>query len=188
MDVGDKFRIQATDYVIVGQFDAGGKAFESEIWVDVNSLGSTMKRESYSSVLLRVKDRATLDELAKRNLEVVKDWAEYYNHDVDRMVSECYAENCSAASILGGAKVEGLALFRKLEQRVLKAAPRRKIRVDHTHAAGDVVVVEATLFDPDRGDDWQSRFCAVLTFKDSRIVEDRTYLDETRWPGMQRNQ
>ncbi|MEN3336236.1 MAG: putative transport system permease protein [Blastocatellia bacterium] len=66
MDVGDKFRIQATDYTIVGLFDAGGKAFESEIWVDVNSLGSTMKRESYSSVLLRVKDRATLDELAKR--------------------------------------------------------------------------------------------------------------------------
>ena len=66
MDVGDKFRIQATDYTIVGQFDAGGKAFESEIWVDENSLGSTMKRESYSSVLLRVKDKATLDELAKR--------------------------------------------------------------------------------------------------------------------------
>lgn len=66
MDIGDKFRIQATDYTIVGQFDAGGKAFESEIWVDVNSLGSTLKRESYSSVLLRVKDRATLDELSKR--------------------------------------------------------------------------------------------------------------------------
>ena len=66
MDVGDKFRIQATDYTIVGQFDAGGKAFESEIWVDENSLGSTPKRESYSSVLLRVKDKATLDELAKR--------------------------------------------------------------------------------------------------------------------------
>jgi putative ABC transport system permease protein len=66
MDIGDKFRIQATDYTIVGLFDAGGKAFESELWVDVNSLGSTMKRDSFSSVLLRVKDRATLDELEKR--------------------------------------------------------------------------------------------------------------------------
>jgi putative ABC transport system permease protein len=66
MDIGDKFRIQATDYTIVGLFDAGGKAFESEIWVDVNSLGSTMKRESFSSVLLRVKDGAALDELEKR--------------------------------------------------------------------------------------------------------------------------
>src|SRR5215212_583364 len=66
MDIGDKFRIQATDYTIVGQFDASGKAFESELWVDVNSLGSTMKRESFSSVLLRVKDQAALDELEKR--------------------------------------------------------------------------------------------------------------------------
>ena len=66
MDIGDKFRIQATDYTIVGQFDAGGKAFESEIWVDVNALGSTTKRDSFTSVLLRAKDRAAMDDLAKR--------------------------------------------------------------------------------------------------------------------------
>jgi putative ABC transport system permease protein len=66
LDIGDKFRIQATDYTVVGLFDAGGKAFESEIWVDGNSLGSTTKRETFSSVLLRVPDRATLDTLAKR--------------------------------------------------------------------------------------------------------------------------
>jgi len=66
LDVGDKFRIQATDYTVVGLFDAGGKAFESEIWVDVNSLGSTTKRETFSSVLLRVKDHTALESLAKR--------------------------------------------------------------------------------------------------------------------------
>jgi putative ABC transport system permease protein len=66
MDVGDKFRIQASDYTVVGLFDAGGKAFESEAWVDVNSLGSTMKRDSYSSVLLRVSDSIQLEALAKR--------------------------------------------------------------------------------------------------------------------------
>ncbi len=66
LDVGDKFRIQATDYTVVGLFNAGGKAFESEIWVDVNSLGTAMKRDSYTSVLLRVKDQATLSSLAKR--------------------------------------------------------------------------------------------------------------------------
>ncbi|MBA3440141.1 MAG: ABC transporter permease [Pyrinomonadaceae bacterium] len=66
MDIGDRFRVQGIDYSVVGLFDAGGKAFESEIWTDVNSLRSTMKRESYSSVLLRVKDWAALDSLAKR--------------------------------------------------------------------------------------------------------------------------
>jgi putative ABC transport system permease protein len=66
LDVGDKFRIQATDYTVVGLFEAGGKAFESEIWVDVNSLATATKRDSFTSVLLRAKDQPTLEALAKR--------------------------------------------------------------------------------------------------------------------------
>jgi len=66
LDVGDKFRVQATDYTVVGLFEAGGKAFESEIWVDVNSLASSTKRETYSSVLLRASDQTALGSLAKR--------------------------------------------------------------------------------------------------------------------------
>jgi ABC-type antimicrobial peptide transport system permease subunit len=69
LDIGDKFRIQTTDYTVVGLFDAGGKAFESEIWVDVNSLGSTIKRDSFSSVLLRVKDQTAAASLSKRITE-----------------------------------------------------------------------------------------------------------------------
>lgn len=66
LDVGDKFRIQTTDYTVVGLFDSAGKAFESEIWVDINSLASTTKRENYSTVLMRVKDQNALTALAKR--------------------------------------------------------------------------------------------------------------------------
>src|SRR5258705_11275384 len=66
LDVGDQFRIQSTDYTVVGLFEAGGKAFESEIWVDGNSLASATKRDSYSSVLLRVKDPTVMASLAKR--------------------------------------------------------------------------------------------------------------------------
>jgi putative ABC transport system permease protein len=66
LDVGDKFRVQATDYTVVGLFDAGGKASESEIWVDVESLANATKRDGFTSVLLRVKDEATLATLAKR--------------------------------------------------------------------------------------------------------------------------
>jgi putative ABC transport system permease protein len=69
LDVGDKFRIQATDYTVVGLFEAGGKAFESEIWVDVNSLASATKRENFSSVLLRANDLTALQALAKRITE-----------------------------------------------------------------------------------------------------------------------
>ena len=67
LDIGDKFRIQTTEYTIVGLFDSAGKAFESEIWVDINSLASTTKRaDSFSSALMRVKDQTTLTSLAKR--------------------------------------------------------------------------------------------------------------------------
>jgi putative ABC transport system permease protein len=66
LDIGDRFRIQTTDYTVVGLFDSAGKAFESEIWVDINSLASTTKRESYSSVLMRVKDQNAMTALTKR--------------------------------------------------------------------------------------------------------------------------
>jgi putative ABC transport system permease protein len=66
LDIGDRFRIQTTDYTVVGLFDSAGKAFESEIWVDINSLASTTKRETYSSVLLRAKDQNALTALTKR--------------------------------------------------------------------------------------------------------------------------
>lgn len=66
LDIGDKFRIQTTDYTVVGLFDSAGKAFESEIWVDINSLASTTKRTGYSSVLLRAKDQNALSALSKR--------------------------------------------------------------------------------------------------------------------------
>jgi len=66
LEIGDKFRIQTTDYTVVGLFDSAGKAFESEIWVDINSLSSTTKRPDYSSALLRVKDQNALAALTKR--------------------------------------------------------------------------------------------------------------------------
>ena len=66
LDIGDRFRIQTTEYTVVGLFDSAGKAFESEIWVDNNSLQSTTKRENYSSVLMRAKDQNALTALSKR--------------------------------------------------------------------------------------------------------------------------
>ncbi|MBI3941131.1 MAG: ABC transporter permease [Acidobacteria bacterium] len=66
LEVGDKVRVQTTDYRVVGLFEADGKAFESEIWADVNVLRNTTRRLNYSSVLLRVESPETLASLAKR--------------------------------------------------------------------------------------------------------------------------
>jgi len=64
--VGDKFKVQASEYTVVGLFDAGGKAFESEIWVDVNALKNTTKRSGFSMALVRTQDEAGLKALEKR--------------------------------------------------------------------------------------------------------------------------
>ncbi|MEA3218199.1 MAG: hypothetical protein QOJ19_4355 [Acidimicrobiia bacterium] len=114
-----------------------------------------------------------------KNLALVEQWAETFNHDIDRMVNEVYAPD----ALLGGV-VMGPERFLKFEKRVLAAAPKRAMRIEHTHAAGDVVTVEAVLVDPDKGTDWKIPFCAVLTFRDGKVVADRTYGDMTNWPGM----
>jgi putative ABC transport system permease protein len=67
LGLGDKFKVQTTDYTIVGVFDSAGKAFESEIWVDINSLTNATKRfDALSSVLMRVKDQNAMNALTKR--------------------------------------------------------------------------------------------------------------------------
>jgi putative ABC transport system permease protein len=67
LGIGDKFKVQNTDYNIVGVFDSAGKAFESEIWIDINSLANATKRfDAFSSVLMRVKDQSSMDALTKR--------------------------------------------------------------------------------------------------------------------------
>lgn len=52
-NVGDTFHFGAQDYHVVGVFDAGGTAFDSEIWADLNYIASARQRTgSYSSVLM----------------------------------------------------------------------------------------------------------------------------------------
>lgn len=118
-----------------------------------------------------------------RNLATARRWAELMN-DADRLVDECYAEDTVARAMGFPAVIRGREQMRAGTRAAVQAAPRRYLRVDHMHAAGDVVVVEAALRDPDRGADWETQFCAVLTFRDGLIVDDRSYLDLRRWPGI----
>ena len=61
MNVGDTFRFGSTEWNVVGVFDAGGTAFDSEIWADLDYFASARKRTStYSSVLVQPVDAAAL--------------------------------------------------------------------------------------------------------------------------------
>src|SRR5258705_1848618 len=56
LDIGDKFRIQATDYSVVGLFEAACKAFESDILVAAYSLSDATEPESSSFDLFALED------------------------------------------------------------------------------------------------------------------------------------
>jgi ketosteroid isomerase-like protein len=117
----------------------------------------------------------------RRNLATVERWAELYNSDVERMVRECYAPVC-VVEVKNGITFRGHDTFAAIELGVHRVAPRRRAEVLGTVAAGDTVVVHGLLTDPDRGADFASRYCAVLTFRDGLIARDESYLDLRVWP------
>ncbi len=117
----------------------------------------------------------------ERNLETVKRWMHFYNADVKRMIQDCYVENAEVHD-MGYIVMKDHPHFQAVEEAVLRVAPSRQARVERTFAKDNVVVVEATLFgtDKDTGEAWEMPWCAVLTFKDGKIITDRTYMDHLK--------
>jgi putative ABC transport system permease protein len=52
--IGEKFKTGAAWLTVVGWFDGGDSAFDSEMWMDADEARSVFDRENYSSVLARV--------------------------------------------------------------------------------------------------------------------------------------
>jgi putative ABC transport system permease protein len=65
-DVGNQMRFGKGEWAVVGVFDGGGTARESEIWADVNLMAADFNRPIYSSVLLRATDPLSADALVHR--------------------------------------------------------------------------------------------------------------------------
>ena len=83
LKVGDRPVFRERTWVVVGTFEAGGQAYESEVWADVDDLKTQFKRD-YSSVIIRAKDEVSRKRLEglissdkKFQLEA-KPHAEYY--------------------------------------------------------------------------------------------------------------
>jgi putative ABC transport system permease protein len=55
-NIGDSVWIGKGPWKIVGVFDSGGSAHESEVWADINQLASDFDRATLSSVLIRAND------------------------------------------------------------------------------------------------------------------------------------
>lgn len=66
-NVGDTVEFGKGPWKVVGVFDAGGMAYESEIWGDVNQMTSDFDRQGvYSSAYLRATDAVAADALKHR--------------------------------------------------------------------------------------------------------------------------
>lgn len=123
------------------------------------------------------------NDVQRATLAAVQRWHDLYNgDDVDAFVLETYASDANVW--FTGASAHGHEQFLKVERGVKKGAPGRHMRIDHLHFLDDQrVIVEAVVLDRARPD-YFSPWIAILTIKDGRIVNDRTYLDPANWPGI----
>jgi putative ABC transport system permease protein len=66
-NIGDTMQFGKGDWKVVGVFDAGGSAYESEVWGDVNQMASDFDRQGgFSSAYLRATDPISADALKNR--------------------------------------------------------------------------------------------------------------------------
>lgn len=126
---------------------------------------------------------APKNEAQRAVLKVVQRWHDLYNgDDVDAFVKETYAKDANVW--FTGASAHGHEQFLKVENGVKKGAPGRYMRINHLDFLDDQrALVEAVVLDRARPD-FYSPWIAILTVKDGKIVNDRTYLDPARWPGI----
>ena len=67
LKLGSALNFGLGDWIVVGLTEAGGSAYDSELWADVGAVGDEFnRREVYSSVLLRAADAAAADQLCRR--------------------------------------------------------------------------------------------------------------------------
>ncbi len=64
--LGESLRFAQRQWTVVGIFDGGGSAFDSEVWGDGEQLMQGFRRQSYSSVIFRLADPQQYDAVRAR--------------------------------------------------------------------------------------------------------------------------
>lgn len=66
MSLGDRLPIARGEWTVVGIFDAGGTAYDSEIFADYDEIAQEWERPIYSSILLKAEDAQAAEEISRR--------------------------------------------------------------------------------------------------------------------------
>jgi ABC-type antimicrobial peptide transport system permease subunit len=89
--IGETLRFGMRDWTVVGIFDAGNTGFSSEIWGDVDQLMPAFRRQSYSSVIFKLRNPSEFEALKQRiesdprfTVEVMKEMR-YYEKQSEMM-------------------------------------------------------------------------------------------------------
>lgn len=119
-----------------------------------------------------------------QTLAAVRRWETEFNTlDFEKFLDRNYHDD--VVVLFSGGSVSGFEQFKNLELAVLRAAPKRYMRIDHRHLIGDSrVVVEGVLLDGEKPD-YLSPFCAILSYRGDKVFLDRTYLDGASWPSVE---
>ena len=64
--LGESLRFAQREWTVVGIFDAGGSAFDSEVWGDAEQLMQGFRRVSYSSIIFQLADPSQFDAVRTR--------------------------------------------------------------------------------------------------------------------------
>ncbi len=64
--IGETVRFGGRDWTVVGIFDAGATAFNSELWGDIDQMMSAFDRPVYSSLTFRIKDPSMFEAMKSR--------------------------------------------------------------------------------------------------------------------------
>lgn len=64
--IGEQVRFGSREWTVVGILDAGGSAFDSEIWGDVDQMMDAFRRPVYSSMTMKLNDPANLAAVVSR--------------------------------------------------------------------------------------------------------------------------
>jgi ABC-type lipoprotein release transport system permease subunit len=66
MKLDDTIHFARSDWKVVGIFEAGGTAYDSEVWADYDEISSDWDRPSYSSILLQAENAEAAAQIRKK--------------------------------------------------------------------------------------------------------------------------
>ena len=93
IDLGATVKLRNGEWTIVGFFEAGGSAYESEVWVDLATAQSTFRRQGVSSMRVRLASPEVAAAVAKRveedprlDLELATE-TDYYSEQSEQLTA-----------------------------------------------------------------------------------------------------